>query len=103
MAIVGSFVAVYLDQNHQVPDMPKFTYLFLYNVFLSLNSITFGYFFGGSTFSLDPKFGVFGLFTYDNFVSLMYVSVVLGLSLILANVLVSEIFNLAILDMAGSV
>lgn len=48
LAILGSFASYYLDQNHKVPDMPRFTYLLCYNVFLTFNLITFGYFFGGS-------------------------------------------------------
>lgn len=48
LAILGSIASYYLDQNHQVPEMPRFTYLYVYNLFLTFNLITFGYFFGGN-------------------------------------------------------
>lgn len=102
LAIFASFVAVYLDQNYQVPDMPKFTYMFFYNLFLCVNSIAFGYFFGGSVFNFNPNFGVFGLFTYENFVNIFYVSVLLGLWMVIANILIAQIFNTVIIDIAST-
>ncbi len=48
LALIGSVASVYLDQNYKVPEMPKFSYLFLYNLFLGFNLVTFGYFFGGN-------------------------------------------------------
>jgi hypothetical protein len=48
LALIGSMASVYLDQNYKVPEMPKFSYLFLYNLFLGFNLVTFGYFFGGN-------------------------------------------------------
>ena len=73
--------------------MPRFTYLYVYNVFLVLNLITFGYFFGGNEFSFNIKYGVFGLYTYANFVNVFYVSVLLGLTLMLSNILINQIFS----------
>lgn len=102
LAIFASYVAVFLDQNHQVPEMPKFTYMFVYNIFLCVNSITFGYFFGGSDFSLNPNFGVFGLFTYENFVGILYVSILLGIWMIIVNILISQIFTTVIIDIAST-
>jgi hypothetical protein len=78
--------------------MPRFTYLYLYNAFLTFNLVTFGYFFGGSEFSFNTKFGVFGLFTYDNFVSVFYVSIMLGIYLMIVNILTSQIFNDVIIN-----
>ena len=63
-AILGSVASYYLDQNNRVPEMPRFTYLYVYNIFLTFNLITFGYFFGGNEFSFNIKYGVFGLYTY---------------------------------------
>lgn len=48
LAILGSFASFYLDKFYTIPVMPRFTYLFVYNIFLTFNLITFGYFFGGS-------------------------------------------------------
>ena len=48
LAILGSFASYYLDRFYVKPEMPRFTYLFIYNIFLTFNLITFGYFFGGS-------------------------------------------------------
>lgn len=93
LAILGSVASYYLDRFFTQPDMPRFTYLFIYNVFLTFNLITFGYFFGGSEFSFNTKFGVFGLYTYTNFVSVFYVSIMLGLTLIMTNILVRQIFS----------
>lgn len=78
--------------------MPRFTYLYLYNLFLSFNLMTSGYFFGGSSFDFNTKFGVLGLFTYENFVSVLYVSIMLGLYLMIVNVLTSQIFNDVIIN-----
>lgn len=82
--------------------MPKFTYLYLYNLFLSFNLMTSGYFFGGSEFDFNTKFGVFGLFTYQNFVSVFYVSIMLGFYLIIVNILISQIFNDVIINAGTS-
>jgi hypothetical protein len=81
--------------------MPRFTYLFLYNLFLCFNLISFGYFFGGNEFSNNIKFGIFGLFTYENFVNIFYVSVMLGLNLMLVNILISEVFNSLVINVAA--
>ena len=48
LAIISSFVSYYLDQKHEVPEIPRFTYLYIYNIFLVFNLIAFGYFFGGN-------------------------------------------------------
>jgi hypothetical protein len=48
LAIIGSFASFYLEKYYQAPVMPRFTHLFIYNIFLTFNLITFGYFFGGS-------------------------------------------------------
>lgn len=93
LAILGSVASYYLDQRHQVPKMPRFTYLYVYNVFLTINLITFGYFFGGNEFSFNVKYGVFGLYTYENFVRVFYVSILLGLTLMLSNILINQIFS----------
>ena len=102
LAIFASYVAVFLDQNHQVPEMPKFTYMFVYNIFLCVNSIAFGYFFGGSNFSFNPNIGVFGLFTYENFVGILYVSILLGIWMIIVNILIAQIFTTVIIDIAST-
>ena len=67
-----------------------------------MNSITFGYFFGGSSFSFDSKYGIFGLFTYENFVGIMYVSILLGIWMIIVNILIDQIFTLVIIDIAST-
>ncbi len=47
-ALIASVCSVYLDQNMKVPGMPRFTYMFFYNLFNAINLATFGYFFGGT-------------------------------------------------------
>ena len=98
LGLFASFVSVYLDQHFTIPEMPRFTYLYLYNLFLSFNLVTCGYFFGGSEFSFNTKFGIFGLFTYENFVGVFYVSVMLGFYLMIVNILISQIFNDVIIN-----
>jgi hypothetical protein len=58
-----------------------------------INLLIFAYFFGGNEFSFDPRRGVLGLFTEENFVSVFYVSVMLGLNLMLGNILVDRLFS----------
>ena len=67
-----------------------------------MNLILFAFFMGLNEFSFDPHKGVFGLFTSKNFVSIFYVSIILGLNLILANVLVNQLFSLFIRNMTSS-
>jgi hypothetical protein len=45
--------------------------------------------------------GVFGLFTRENFVSVFYVSIMLGLNLIISSLLVDEIFSKFIRNVAS--
>ena len=71
-------------------------------MFTSFNLITFGYFFGGSKFTLNPHFGMFGYFMYQNFVSIMYVSVMLGLYLMIANILITQMFNEVIIHVGAA-
>ena len=56
---------------------------------------------GLNEFSFDPYKGIFGLFTSLNFVSIFYVSIMLGLNLIIANVLVNQIFSVFIRNIAS--
>ena len=95
---MASLFNVYFHYQNRAPEMPRFTYLYLYNAFLTFNLVTFGYFFGGSEFSFNTKFGVFGLFTYENFASVFYVSIMLGLYLMIVNILTSQIFNDVIIN-----
>jgi len=76
--------------------------MFIYNILLAINSVAFGYFFGGSEFTFDPFFGVFGLFTRTNFVGILYVSILLGLWLIIVNTLIAQIFTIVIIDIAST-
>jgi len=48
LAISGSIVSVLLDTKYQIPSSPRFLNLFMVNIFISFNCISFGYFFGGS-------------------------------------------------------
>lgn len=93
LALIGSFASYYLDRYYSPPKMPQFTFLFIFNIFLTFNLVTFGYFFGGSEFSFNTKYGVFGLFTYERFVSVFYVSIMLGLTLIMTNIIVVQVFS----------
>jgi hypothetical protein len=77
----------------KVPGMPRFTYMFFYNLFNAINLISFGYFFGGTDFSFDPQYGIFGLFTYENFVQVFYVGLILGFLMMMSQILVGQIFN----------
>lgn len=84
-----------------MPKTPRFSNLLLYNLCLCINLVTIGYFFGGNEFSFDPVIGVFGLFTRENFVSVFYVSIMLGLNLIIGNLLVDKIFSAFIRNVAS--
>ena len=46
-----------------MPKTPRFSNLLLYNLCLTVNLVTLGFFFGGNEFSFDRSIGVFGLFT----------------------------------------
>ncbi len=93
LAFIASICSVYLDQNMKVPGMPRFTYMFFYNLFNAFNLITFGYFFGGTEFSFNPKYGIFGMFTHQNFVHLFYVGTILGFFIMMSHILAAQIFN----------
>ncbi len=101
IAIVGSIITAFLDEIYQLPKTPRFSNFVIYNVFITINLITFGYFFGGNQFSFNPKNGVFGLFTQQNFVNVFYVSIMLGLNLIIANILLDKIFSQLIRNIAS--
>lgn len=58
-----------------------------------INLVTFGYFFGASEFTSNPLTGLFGLFTINNFVMVFYVSIMLGIGLMLSNILVNQMFS----------
>jgi hypothetical protein len=93
IAALGTLASVYLDQNKKVPGMSRFTHMFFYNIFACFNMITFGYFFGGSDFNFHWRFGIFGLFTYENFVFVLYPGIILGLFVMICNILAAQIFN----------
>lgn len=61
----------------------------------------FGYFFGGSEISANYLYGLFGLFTIQNFVMVFYVSIMLGIGLMLSNILIDQIFSETIRAIAG--
>lgn len=93
LALVSSICAVYLDQNMKVPGMPRFTHMFFYHLFNAINLATFGFFFGGTVFSFDTQYGIFGIFTYKNFVEVFYVSVIMGFLMIIVHILAAQIFD----------
>jgi len=74
----------------------------MYNIGISFNLISLGYFFGGSEISFNEYYGVFGLFTGYNFVSIFYVAIMLGINLMLSNILVNQIFSPFIIKMSSS-
>lgn len=51
--------------------------------------------------SFDPNTGVFGLFTIDNFVSIFYVSVFLGMGMLITNIFVTQIFSAYMIGFAN--
>lgn len=89
IALIAAFVMFSLSEKCTLPTYPLYTNMFLFYLFMTFNFINFGFFFGGSEFSFHPKFGVMGLFTRDNFVSIFYVSIILGLSLMILLTLVN--------------
>ena len=93
LALIASVCSVYLDQNMKVPGMPRFTYIFFYNLFNAFNLITFGFFFGGTEFSFNAQYGIFGIFTYENFVQVCYVAITIGFLMMMLHILVAQIFN----------
>jgi hypothetical protein len=101
-AIMASICSVYFDQNIKVPGMPRFTYMFFYNLFNAFNLITFGYFFGGTEFSFHPTYGIFGIFTYENFVHMFYVGTILGFFIMMSHILAGQIFNELVINIATS-
>jgi len=48
LAFFGSIVDVFLGEKYQIPSSPRFLNLLLYNICISFNLISLGYFFGGS-------------------------------------------------------
>ena len=101
LAYAGCLALMKLESKYELPKGPRFSVLMLYNMCVAINLVVFGYYFGGNEFSFDPKYGVFGLFTSANFVDIFYVSVMLGLNLIIANVLVNQIFSVFIRNIAS--
>ncbi len=60
--------------------------LFFQNLFICLNYVSFGYYFGGSELSFNEFYGVFGLFNGGNFVTIFYVGIMLGFNIMLTNI-----------------
>jgi drug/metabolite transporter (DMT)-like permease len=61
-AITGSLLCAYLNQQYTAPKDPKFLSLFFRNLFISINFMCLGYYYGGNELSFDGFRGVFGLF-----------------------------------------
>lgn len=101
-ALAASISSVYLDQNIKVPGMPRFTYMFFYNLFCAFNLITFGYFFGGTDFNFHTQYGIFGMFTYKNFVEVLNVGILIGFFLMMSHILVGQIFNELVINIASN-
>jgi hypothetical protein len=99
-ALISSICSVYLDQNMKVPGMPRFTYMFFYNLFNAINLITFGYFFGGTDFNFHSQYGIFGMFTYKNFVEVFYIGIIMGFLMMMVHILVAQIFNELVINIA---
>lgn len=102
LALLGSVVDFLLDRKYQVPTSPRFLNLFLYNFFISFNFISFGYYFGGSEISFNSYYGVFGIVNEQNFVSIFYVAIMLGLNLMLSNIFITQIFSSYIIKISDS-
>lgn len=83
-----------------LPTPPLQTSL-VYNAFIALILSAFGYFCGGSEISFHPLYGMFGLFTIENFVRIFYVSILLGLGFLFTNIFTYIIFPVAIMSIAG--
>lgn len=99
-ALLASISSVYLDQNLKVPGMPRFTHMFFYNFFNAINLATFGYFFGGTDFNFQTQYGIFGIFTYKNFVEVFYVGTIMGFVMMLVHILVAQLFNELVINIA---
>lgn len=94
MALLASFLFAYLDSRVPSATFPPFANFMMFNITTYLNLVTFGYFCGGSVlFSRNPLYGLFGLFTLDNFVMVFYVSIMLGIGLMVTNILINQIFS----------
>jgi hypothetical protein len=102
LAFCGSIIDVLLGEQYQVPSAPRFLNLMLYNICISFNLISLGYFFGGSEMSFNEYYGVFGLFSGENFVGIFYVAIMLGVNLMLSNILLNQIFSGFIIKIASS-
>jgi hypothetical protein len=101
MTILASFVLAYLNKAVPEPTFEPFAKFSVYTIVTYLNLVTFGYFFGASEFSRNHLYGLFGLFTIDNFVMVFYVSIMLGIGLMISNILINQIFSETIRAMAG--
>lgn len=101
-AVLASICSVYLDQNMKVPGMPRFTYMFFYSLFCCFGLVTGGYFFGGTDFDFHTQYGIFGIFTYKNFVEVLYVGIAIGLFLNISHILVAQIFNDLVINIASN-
>lgn len=93
LGLTGAMLRTYMSEQTPSIQTPPFTTFFLYNLFLSINFMSFGYFFGASELSFNPNTGIFGLFTIENFVSIFYVSVFLGMGMLITNIFVTQIFS----------
>jgi hypothetical protein len=102
LTLLASFLFAFLDSKVPNPTYPPFANFLMFNFMTYVNLVMFGYFFGGSSlFSRNPLYGMFGLFTIDNFVMVFYVSIMLGIGLMITNILVNQIFSESIRAMAG--
>lgn len=57
---------------------PPFLSIFLVNLFNTFHFCLIVFFFNGGTFSFEPFWGIFSIFTDEHFVSFMYMAIVLG-------------------------
>jgi hypothetical protein len=101
LAILGSYLLAFLNETVPLPTFEPFGRFFVSTIINYLNLVTFGYFFGASEFNRNHICGLFGLFTLENFVMVFYVSIMLGIGLMLSNILINQIFSESIRAMSG--
>ncbi len=71
---------------------PPFLSMLLVNVFNVINLTLISFFFNGTSFDLDPFWGIFSVFTDTHFISFMYMAIILAFGQMISVVLVTKMF-----------
>ena len=67
--------------------------MFLVNISISIHVGLSAYFINGATFDRDTAFGIWGLFTDDNFGGFFYMAIILSFGTYLSFTLIAKMFS----------